>query len=98
MSKLEKKSESEDKEQCAWEAYQKIKKALDGIYEILSLNFEEEDMFYKCGMDNLEKLKDVIVDIMEHDYDSKEIKYKMRELEFDFKKCLFFEEDKKKEN
>jgi hypothetical protein len=96
MSKIE--SKNENKEQCAWEAYQKIKKALDGLYEILNLNFEEQDMFYQCGLDNLEKLKDVIVDILEHDYDSKEVQYKMRELEFDFKKCLFFEEDKKKES
>ncbi len=81
----------------AWEAYQKIKKALDGLYEILNLSFGEEDIFYQCGVDNLEKLKDVIVDILSHDYDSKEVQYKIRELEFDVKKCLFFEEEKKKE-
>jgi hypothetical protein len=89
------KKDDED-DNCAWEAYQKIKRALDGIYEILNLSFEEEDVFYQCGVDNLEKLKNTIVDVMTHDYDSKEIQYKLRDLEYMTKHCLFFEEEKQK--
>ncbi len=85
-----------DKDNRAWEAYQKIKSALDGLYEILSLSFEEDNLFYQCGIDNLERLKETIVDILSHDYDSKEIQYKLRDLEYITKKCLFFEEEKEK--
>ncbi|TXT64543.1 MAG: hypothetical protein BAJALOKI3v1_200054 [Promethearchaeota archaeon] len=38
-------------------------------------------------------MKDTILDILSHDYDNKEIKYKLRELEFDMKKCLFFQDE-----
>jgi hypothetical protein len=80
----------------AYEVYNQLKKALDGIYEIISMNFEEDTMFYQCGMDNLEKLKETIGDLISHDYDTKEIKYKLRELEFDMKKCLFFKDQENK--
>ncbi|MBD3196432.1 MAG: hypothetical protein GF317_15340 [Candidatus Lokiarchaeota archaeon] len=86
---------TEEKEDKAWEAYERIKGALDGLYEILNLSFEEDNIFYQCGMDNLEKLKDIIVDMASNEYSSNELKYKIRELEFDMKKCLFFEGDKK---
>jgi hypothetical protein len=81
----------------AWEYYEKIKSALDGLFEILSLNFDENDIFYQCGVDNLERLKETIMDLLQHDYNPAEIKRKLRDLEFDMKKCLFFESDKKKE-
>jgi len=84
---------SDDEKEEAWEAYEKIKGALDGLAQILTLTFEENDALYQCGLDNLEKLKDTIVDILSHDYDSKEVQYKLRDLEFDMKKCLFFKDD-----
>jgi hypothetical protein len=92
---MSQKNENDDSER-AWEAYQKIKRALDGLYEILNLSFEEDNVFYQCGVDNLEKLKETIVDILSHDYDSKEIRYKLRDLEYLTKKCLFFEEEEEK--
>ncbi|TXT56146.1 MAG: hypothetical protein BAJALOKI2v1_630011 [Promethearchaeota archaeon] len=80
----------------AYEVYEQLKKALDGIYEIISMNFDEDSIFYQCGIDNLEKLKETIADLISNDYNNKEIKYKLRELEFDMKKCLFFKDQENK--
>ena len=79
----------------AWAHYEKIRDSLNGLYEILSINLDEENIFYQCAVDNLEILKETIIDLLKRDYNPKEIKIKMRELEFDLKKHLFFE---KKEN
>jgi len=74
-----------------WDYYEKIQQALNGLYEILALNFDENSMYYKCGLDNLEALKDALIDLLSNDYTPKEIKLKLREIEFNMKKCLFFD-------
>ncbi len=79
----------------AWAHYEKIRDSLNGLYEILNMNLDEENIFYQCAVDNLETLKETIIDLLKKDYNPTEIKIKMRELEFDMKKTLFFE---KKEN
>ena len=86
----------EDRTNQAWEAYEKIKGALDGLYEILKMSFSNENIFYQCGVDNLEELKETIIDLLSHDYNNKEVKERLRELEFDVKKRLFFEENQNK--
>ena len=78
----------------AWKYYEKIKGALDGLFEILTINFNEDDLFYQVGVDNLEHLKETIIDLLKNDYNSAEIKRKLRDLEFNMKKNLFFEEKK----
>ncbi|MEJ2276299.1 MAG: hypothetical protein P8Y70_00910 [Candidatus Lokiarchaeota archaeon] len=88
--------DQEDKEEKAWDTFQKIKGALEGLFEILNLSLEEDNILYQCGIDNLEKLKETILDVLTHDYDSKEMQYKLRELEFDIKKSLFFEKGQDK--
>jgi len=80
----------------AWVHYEKIRDSLNGLYEILSMNLDEGNIFYQCAVDNLEILKDTIIDLLKKDYNPKEIKIKMRELEFDMKKHLFFENQKEK--
>jgi len=90
-------SEKETELDKAWDYYEKIKSALDGLFEILTLNFDENDIFYQSGVDNLEHLKDTIMDLLKDDYNPAEIKRKLRDLEFDMKKCFFFESDKKQE-
>ncbi|MBY9019741.1 MAG: hypothetical protein KGD67_01690 [Candidatus Lokiarchaeota archaeon] len=79
----------------AWGHYEKIRDSLNGLYEILNINLEKENIFYQCAVDNLEILKETIVDLLKKDYNPKEISKKLRDLEFDMKKTLFFE---KKEN
>ena len=79
----------------AWEHYEKIRDSLNGLYDILNMNLDDENIFYQCAVDNLEILKDTIIDLLKKDYNPSEIKIKMRELEFDMKKNLFFEKKEK---
>jgi len=80
----------------AWEHYKKIRDALMGLYEILDLNLEKDNIFYQCAIDNLENLKDTIIDLLKKDYNPSEIKIKLRELEFSMKRKLFFEKEENK--
>lgn len=81
----------------AWEYYEKIKDALLGLYDILNMSMDENNIFYQCAVDNLENLKESIIDLLKKDYNPVEIKRKLRDLEFDIKKSLFFEKDKDQE-
>jgi hypothetical protein len=89
--KLEVKQSKMDK---AWDYYERIKSALDGLFDIFTINFDENDIFFKCGVDNLEILKGTIMDLLKNDYNPAEVKRKLRDLEFNMKKCLFFENEK----
>jgi len=79
----------------AWEHYEKIRDSLNGLYEILNINLDNENIFYQCAVDNLEILKETIIELLKKDYNPTEIKIKLRELEFDMKKTLFFETKEK---
>ena len=79
----------------AWEHYKKIRDALTGLYEILDINLEKDNIFFQCAIDNLENLKDTIIDLLKKDYNPVEIKKKLSDLEFSMKKELFFEKKEK---
>jgi hypothetical protein len=72
----------------AWEHYEKIRDSLNGLYEILNMNLDKGNIFYQCAVDNLESLKETIIDLLKKDYNPKEIKIKLRDLEFDMKKNI----------
>ena len=79
----------------AWEYYEKIRDSLIGLHEILSMSMDENNIFYQCAVGNLENLKETIIDMLKKDYNPVEIKKKLRDLEFDMKKSLFFENEEK---
>ena len=81
----------------AWEYYEKIRDALTGLYDILNMSMDQNNIFYQCAVDNLENLKETIIDMLKKDYNPAEIKRKLRDLEFDMKKSLFFERDEKQD-
>jgi hypothetical protein len=81
----------------AWEYYEKLRDALTGLYDILNMSMDENNIFYQCAVDNLENLKETIIDMLKKDYNPAEIKRKLRDLEFDMKKSLFFERDEKQD-
>ncbi len=81
----------------AWEHYEKIRDSLNGLYEILNMNLDDGNIFYQCAVDNLEILKETIIDLLKKDYNPTEIKIKMRELEFDMKKNLMRNPQEKQE-
>ena len=72
----------------AWDHYEKIRDSLNGLYEILNMNLDKGNIFYQCAVDNLESLKETIIDLLKKDYNPKEIKIKLRDLEFDMKKNI----------
>jgi hypothetical protein len=86
-------NENESDLQKAWDYFTRIRDALNGLFEILTINLDENNIFYKCGVDNLENLKDTILDLLKKDYNKAEVSKKLRDLEFDMKKCLFFERE-----
>jgi len=93
MPEVEKKKESDLEK--AWEYYEKIQSALTGLFEILNMSMDKNNIFYQCAVDNLENLKETIIDMLQRDYNPAEIKRKLRDLEFDVKKSLFFEKEEK---
>ena len=52
------------------------------------MNLDIDNIFYQCAVDNLESLKETIIDLLKKDYNPKEIKIKLRDLEFDMKKNI----------
>ena len=56
-----------------WNYYEHIRGALNGIYEILTMKFEEDDIMHRFALDKLEELKDKIIEFIEQRYNSAEI-------------------------
>jgi hypothetical protein len=52
------------------------------------MNLDDGNIFYQCAVDNLEILKETIIDLLKKDYNPTEISKKMREIEFTMKKNL----------
>ncbi|MHA1986123.1 MAG: hypothetical protein ACW98D_05725 [Promethearchaeota archaeon] len=87
-------SNKDDSEE-AWEYYDKVRDALNGLFEVLNVALEPDNILYKCGVDNLEALKHGLIDLLMKDYDTMELQDTLRKIEFDVKKTLFFERSKK---
>jgi hypothetical protein len=81
----------------AWVYYERIKDSLNGLFEILNVSMDKSNPFFQFALDNIKNLKDTIIDLLEHDYNPAEIKRKLRDLEFDMKKSLFFEKEREKD-
>ncbi|MFW9771422.1 MAG: hypothetical protein ACFFBY_00770 [Promethearchaeota archaeon] len=79
----------------AWEYYDKLTDALNGLFEILNLALDPNSIYYKCGVDNLNAVKSSLIDVLMKDYDTLELQDTLRRIEFDIKKSLFFENPKK---
>jgi hypothetical protein len=52
------------------------------------MNLDKDNIFYQYAVDILESLKETIIDLLKKDYNPKEIKIKLRDLEFDMKKNI----------
>ena len=83
-------SDSNQNQKEAWNYFEKIKNALSGLLEILTMGFDKDDVIFKAGIENLKHLKESIADLLEHEYKPEQIKRKIRDLEFDIKMKLFF--------
>jgi hypothetical protein len=77
--------------EASWKYFNVIKKCLEGLYEILEITNSDKNIYFLCGLDNLTNLRDAILDLLSNGYNSKEIKIKLRDLEFKLKKNIFFD-------
>jgi hypothetical protein len=67
--------------------YIKIREALTGLSDIVNLNFHEKDFYNQAAFDNLKALHDNIIEILKVSFTPREIRMRLRELEFDEKEA-----------
>ncbi|MFX1379438.1 MAG: hypothetical protein ACFFA4_10130 [Promethearchaeota archaeon] len=67
--------------------YRNIREALAGLNDIINLNFREKDFYHQAAVDNLKVLHDNIVEVLKVSFNPREIRMRLRELEFDEKEA-----------
>lgn len=70
-----------------YENYDKIREAISGLSEILKINFQEKDIYFQTGMDNLEALHNNVIEILEKTSTPRQVRIKLREIEYDEKEA-----------
>ncbi|MFW9949923.1 MAG: hypothetical protein ACFFKA_07350 [Candidatus Thorarchaeota archaeon] len=78
-----------------WDYYDKLKDALNGLFEVLNIALDPDSVYYQCGLDNLNAVKSSLIDLLMKDYDTLDLQDTLRKIEFNVKKSLFFEGDVK---
>ena len=74
---------NEKKLEDAMKSYENVRESLTGLYEIININFNKKDFFYKAAIDNLKALNENIIEILKHSNNPREVRMRLRELEFD---------------
>ena len=67
----------------AMKYYENIKESLQGISEILNITLRENDFYHQAGNDNLKALNDNVLDILKYCFTPREVRMKVREIEFE---------------
>ncbi|MFW9895640.1 MAG: hypothetical protein ACFFD7_07540 [Candidatus Thorarchaeota archaeon] len=67
--------------------YKAIRECLTGLCELLDLSFNEKDIFHQVGMDNLKALHKNVLAILRKAYTPREVRMRLREIEFDEKEA-----------
>ncbi|MFW9877596.1 MAG: hypothetical protein ACFFG0_31305 [Candidatus Thorarchaeota archaeon] len=67
--------------------YKNIREALIGLTEIVNINFNEKDFYHAAAVDNLKALHDNVVKILKTSFTPREIRIRLRDLEFDEKEA-----------
>lgn len=79
--------EEEEKLEETMEKYRNIRECLTGLYEIININFNEKDFYHQAAMDNLINLNNNILELLRNSHTPREIRIKLREIEFDEKQA-----------
>ncbi|MBA7526477.1 hypothetical protein ES705_18639 [subsurface metagenome] len=77
----------EEKLEETMENYRNIRESLTGLYEIININFNENNFFHQAAMDNLINLNNNILELLRNSHTPREIRIKLREIEFDEKQA-----------
>ena len=72
-----------DKKKQALKNFENVKLAIRGIYEILSINFAEEDLYYKMSIDNIIGLYQNILELLTNEHGIKDLREKIKNSEID---------------
>lgn len=67
--------------------YKNIREALAGLNDIVEINFNEKDFYHQAALDNLKVLHDNVVEVLKASFTPREIRMRLRELEFDEKEA-----------
>jgi hypothetical protein len=77
----------EEKLDDVMEHYKVIRECLKGLYDIMNINFSEQNIMHQAAMDNLKVLNKAIVKTLSSSFTPREIRIRLRELEFDEKEA-----------
>ncbi|MFW9989973.1 MAG: hypothetical protein ACFFC3_15095 [Candidatus Odinarchaeota archaeon] len=67
--------------------YKKIREALTGLNDIITINFNENNFYHAAAVDNLKALHNNVIEILKSSFTPREIRIRLRELEFDEKEA-----------
>jgi hypothetical protein len=76
-------TKTKNMEEAFDEYYGKIRESIKGIHEIIKINFLENNIYHKLGMDNLNALNDNMIELLKHVYSPRLVRMKLREIEYD---------------
>ncbi len=79
--------EYEEKLDDVMDYYKNIREALAGLSDIITINFNEKDFYHAVAVDNLKALHDNVVEVLKASFTPREIRMRLRELEFDEKEA-----------
>ena len=88
---------NEDNSEDLWDYYDKVRDALQGLFEVLNVSLDPNSIYYQAGVDNLEALKSGLIELLMKDYDTLDLQDTLHKIEFKVKKSLFFEDPKEKD-
>ncbi len=63
--------------------FESIKECIQGLYEVLKINFPSEDIYFKIGQDNIEHLYENLLELMINEIGTIEFIKKLRSAEID---------------
>lgn len=72
----------------AEENLENIKKSIQGLYEILNINFPDEDIYLKLGQDNLLALYENLLELILNEYGLRKLVKKIKDSKIDLDICL----------
>ncbi len=79
--------EKEEKLDDVMAYYRNVREALAGLNDIVAINFNEKNFYYQAAMDNLKALHDNVLEVLKTSFTPREIRIRLRELEFDEKEA-----------
>ena len=63
--------------------FEKIKECIQGLYEVLRINFSSEDIYFKIGQDIIEHLYENLLELMVNEIGTVEFMKKLKSAEVD---------------